>query len=134
MEDALRALQQQVSALQSQDGALGTQLRSPLRIAQIHVELPGENTTVLNRAQAPTGRMLVDQKDLGKPPVFSGKEEDFHLWAKNVEKCVSGVFPNVPGALSFAVSHKMWSQQQRLRSACLNLTLKRLQRCADNSS
>ena len=43
------------------------------------------------------------QTDLGKPPVFSGKEEDFHVWAKNVENCVLGVFPNVRGALSFAV-------------------------------
>ena len=47
--------------------------------------------------------MLVDQKGLGKPPVFSGREEDFHVWAKQVENYVSGVFPNVRGALSFAV-------------------------------
>ena len=103
MEDALRALQQQVSARQSQDAALATQLRSPLKIAQSHGQLPGANTTVLNRAQAPTGRMLVDQTSVGKSPVFSGKEEDFHVCAKKVENCVSGVFPNVPGALSFAV-------------------------------
>ena len=47
--------------------------------------------------------MLVDQKGLGKPPVFSGREEDFYVWAKKVENHVSGVFPNVRGALSFAV-------------------------------
>ena len=54
-------------------------------------------------AQALTRRMLVGQKDLGKPPGFRGKEEDFHVWAKNVEKYVSGVCPNVRGALSCAV-------------------------------
>ena len=44
--------------------------------------------------------MLVD---LGKPPVFSGKEEDFYVWANKFENHVSGVFPSVRGALSFAV-------------------------------
>ena len=39
----------------------------------------------VERAQAPTRRMLVDQKGLGKPPVFSGREEDFHVWAKKVD-------------------------------------------------
>ena len=37
--------------------------------------------------------MLVDPKGLGQPPVFSGREEHFY---------VSGVFPNVRGALTFA--------------------------------
>ena len=35
--------------------------------------------------------------------MFSGREEDFYQWAKKVENNVSGVFPNVRGALSFAV-------------------------------
>ena len=47
--------------------------------------------------------MLVDPKVLGKPPVFfSGRDEDFYVWAKKVENYVSGVFPNVRGALAFA--------------------------------
>ena len=47
-------------------------------------------------------RMLVDPKVLGKPPVFSGREEHFHVRTKKVENYVSGVFPNVRGALTFA--------------------------------
>ena len=35
--------------------------------------------------------------------MFSGREEDLHVWAKRVENYVSGVFPNARGALSFAV-------------------------------
>ena len=35
--------------------------------------------------------------------MFSGREEDFYVWAKKVDNYVSGVFPNVRGALSFAV-------------------------------
>ena len=66
-------------------------------------DLPGAITTVLSRSQAPMRRMLVDPKGLGKPPVFSGREEHFNVWAKKVENYVSGVFPNVRGALSFAV-------------------------------
>ena len=37
------------------------------------------------------------------PPVFSVREEDFYVWAKKVENDVSGVFPNVRGAVSFAL-------------------------------
>ena len=35
--------------------------------------------------------------------MFSDREEDFHVWAKKVENYVSGVFPNVRGALSIAM-------------------------------
>ena len=87
MEDAVRALQQQVNA---------AQLLSQQNIAQGLADLPGAITTVLNRAQAPTRRILfaweshqcsrAEKKLLGK-----------------VEKHVSGVFPNVRGALTFAV-------------------------------
>ena len=35
--------------------------------------------------------------------MFSGKEDDFFVRAKTVENYVSGVFPNVRGALSFAM-------------------------------
>ena len=99
----MRALQQQVNALMSQNAALEAQLLGQQNTAQDLAELPGAITTVLSRVQAPTRRMLVDQKGLGKPPVFSGREEDFHVWAKKVENYVSGVFPNLRGALAFAV-------------------------------
>ena len=79
-----------------------SQLRGKQNIAQGLAELLGAITTVLNR-EAPTRRTLVDQKGLGKPPVFSGREEGFYVWAKKVENYVSGVFPNVRGALTFAV-------------------------------
>ena len=101
MEDAVRALQQQVNALTSQNAALEAQLVSQQNIAGL-AELPGAITTVLSRSQAPMRRMLVDPKGSGKPPVFSGREEHSYVWTKNVENCVSGVFPNVRGALTFA--------------------------------
>ena len=103
MEDAVRVLQQQVNALMAQNATLEAQVLGQQNIAQGLAELLGAITTVLNRAQAPTRRMLVDQKGLGNPPVFSGREEDFYVWAKKVENYVSDVFPNVRGALSFAV-------------------------------
>ena len=93
MEDAVRALQQQVNALMSQNAALEGQSVSQQNIAQGLAELPGAITTVLNRSQAPTRRMLVDAKGFGKPPVFSGREEHFYVWTKKVENNVSGVFP-----------------------------------------
>ena len=114
MEDAVRALQQQVSALTNQNAARETQLGGEQNIAQGLAELLGAITTVLNRAQGPTRRMLVDPRGLGKPLVFSGRGEDFHVWAKKVEKFVSDVFPNVRGALSFAVE----SQDAVTDSSC----------------
>ena len=102
IEDAVRALQQQVSTLTNQNAALEAQLRGQQNIAQGLAELLVAITKVLSRAQAPTRRMLVDWRGLGKPPVFSGREEDFYVWAKKVENYVSGVFPNVRGALTFA--------------------------------
>ena len=57
---------QQVNALMAQNATLEAQLRGQQIIAQGLAELPGATTTVMNRAQAPTKRMLVDQKGLGK--------------------------------------------------------------------
>ena len=81
MEDAVRALQQQVNALMAQNATLEAQLLGQQNIAQGLAELPGAITTVLNRAQSPTRRMLVDPKGLG--------EEHFYVWTKKVENYVS---------------------------------------------
>ena len=111
MEDAVRALQQQMNALMSQNAALEAQLIGQQNVAQGLAELPGAITTVLNRSQAPSRRMLVDPKGLGKPPVFSGREEDFYVWTKKVENFVSGVFPTVRVELwRLLQSRKTWSQ------------------------
>ena len=93
MEDAVRALQQQVNALMSQNAALEAQLVSQQNIAQGLAELPGAITTVLICSQSPIRRMLVDPKGLGNLPVFSGREEHFYVWTKKVENYESGVFP-----------------------------------------
>ena len=66
MEDAARALQQQVRALMNQNAAFEAELRGQQNIARGLAELPGAITTVLHRSQAPTRRMLVDPKGLGK--------------------------------------------------------------------
>ena len=102
MEEAVRALQQQVNALMSLNAALEAQLISQQNIAQGLAELPGAITTVPSRSQAPMRRMLVDPKGLGKPPMFSGREEHFYVWTKKIENYVSGVFPNVRDAVAFA--------------------------------
>ena len=56
--------------------------------------------------------------------MFSGKEEHFYVWTKKIENYVSGVFPNVRGALAFAAE----SHQQQLRLVCRKSELRRLQR------
>ena len=97
MEDAVRALQQHVNALMAQNATLeeAQLLGQQNNIAQSLAELPGATTSVLSCAQAPTRRMLVDQKGLGKPPVFSGREEDFTRGLNESRSRV--VFPNVRG-------------------------------------
>ena len=96
----------QVSALMSQNAVLEAQLVSQQNIAQGLAELLGAITTVLSRSHAPMRRMLVDPKGSGRPPVFSGREEHFFVWTKKVENHVSGVFPNVRGALTFAAESR----------------------------
>ena len=121
MEDAVRALQQQVNALMSQNAALEAQLVSQQNIAQGLAELPRAITTVLSRSQ-------VDPKGLGKPPVFLSREEHFHVWTKKVENYVSGVFPNVCGALTFAAELQDVVTAATVALACLNSELRRLRR------
>ena len=86
----------------NQNAAFEAQLISQQNLAQGLAELPGAITTVLSRSQAPTRRMLVDPKRLGKPPMFSGREEHFYVWTKKIENYLSGAFPNVRGALALA--------------------------------
>ena len=103
--------------MSAQNAALELELRSQKNIAQGLAELPEAITTMLNRVPAPTRRMLVDSRGMGKPPVFSGREEDFHVWAKKKgENYVSGVFPNVRGALPFAVESQDVVHSSRSRS------------------
>ena len=49
MEDTVRALQQQVSALSAQNAALEAELRGQQNIAQGLAELPGAITTMLHK-------------------------------------------------------------------------------------
>ena len=102
MEEAVRALKQQVNALMSQNAALEAQLIGQQNIAQGLAELPGAITTVRSRSQTPTRRMLVDPKGLGKPPMSSSRGGRFYVWTKKIENYVSGVFPNVCGPMAFA--------------------------------
>ena len=117
MEEALRALQQQVNALMSQNAALEAQLISQQNIAQGLAELPGAITTVLSRSQAPTRRMLVDPKGLGKPPMFSGREEDLYVWTKRLRTTCLVCFRTCVVLRRLQLSHKTWSQQ---RLVCQN--------------
>ena len=118
-------MQQQVNALMSQNAALEAQLVSQQNIAQGLAELPGAITTVLSRSQAPMRRMLVDPKGLGKP---AGTEEHFYVWTKKVENYVSGVFPNVRGALTFAAESQEVVTSATVAIGVPELELRRLQR------
>ena len=95
MEETVRALQQQVNVLMSQNAALEAQL---ITLA----EMPGAITTVLSRSQTPLRRILVGPNGLGKPPMLVGREEDFYVWIKKIMNYVSGVLPNVHSTLEFA--------------------------------
>ena len=130
MEDAVRALQQQVNALMSQNAALEAQLVSQQNIAQGLAELPGAITTVLSRSQAPMRRMLVDPKGLGKPPVFSGREEHFYVWAKKVENNVSRCIPECAWSFDVCsrIARRRGHSSNSLQLACLNSELRRLRR------
>ena len=60
--------------------------------------------------------------------MFSGREEHFYVWTKKIENYVSGVFPNVRGALAFAAESQDVGTTATVALACLNSELRRLQR------
>ena len=119
MEDAARALQQQVNELMAENATLEAQLLSQQNIAQGLAELLGAITTVLNRAQAPTRRMLADQKALGKANSVLGQRR--RLLRVDQEGPGLRVWCVPERAGSFGVCSRVaWSQRHQLRSVCLN--------------
>ncbi|CAK0855964.1 unnamed protein product [Prorocentrum cordatum] len=57
----------------------------------------------LARAQADRSRpTLVDTRGLGRPKVFSNKEDDFQNWSQKVESFFSGVFPEAERLLEWS--------------------------------
>eukprot|EP00959_Pyramimonas_sp_CCMP1952_P122523 2561562-Pyramimonas_sp.AAC.1 len=57
----------------------------------------------LARAQADRSRpTLVDTKGLGRPKVFSNKEDEFQNWSQKVESFFSGVFPEAERLLEWS--------------------------------
>ena len=59
---------------------------------------------MLNRAQAPTRKDACGPERLGKATSVLGQRRRLLcVWAKKVDNYMSGRFPNVRGALSFAV-------------------------------
>ena len=92
----------------AQNATLEAQLLGQKNIAQGLAELPGATTTVLNRAQAPTRRMLVDHKRLRKATSVLGQRRRLLRVGQEGRELRVGcvperVFPNVRGALTFAV-------------------------------
>ena len=81
-------MQQQVNVLMSQNAAFEAQLVGQQIIAQGFAEFHGALTIVLSGSQAPMWRMFVNPKGLGKLPVFSGREEHFHVWARSRTTCL----------------------------------------------
>ena len=110
-----------MSALQSHNAALETQLRSQLDIAQGLAELSDVITMVRGRAQSPTRRILVDQTDLRKPPVISDKEEDITCATRRLRSTCRVCFGTCVELCRFQWSRKMLSQQERLRSGVSEL-------------
>ena len=129
MEDALRTLQQQVSAPQNHNAALETQLRSQLGIAQGLAELPGAITMVRDRAQK-LERDACRSVRLGKATGDLRQGRRLHVWVTKVENA-SGVFRNVRGALSFAME-----SQDAVTEGAVALGVSELDVCRekDNSS
>ena len=131
----MRALQQQVNALMSQNGALEAQLVSQQNIAQGLAELPRAITTVLSLSQAPMRSMLVDPKGLGKPRQCSQAEKNISTCGPRRSRTMCLVFFQMRVELRrLQRNRKTWSQQQQLQVACLNSELRRLGRETDSSS
>ena len=107
----------------SQNAPLEAQLISQQNIAQGLAELSGAITTVLKSFTSTNKKdaSFFDPNGLGKPPVFSGRKEDFYVWGPRRSRTTCLVCSRTCVDLwRLQQSRKTWSEQQQLRLACLN--------------
>ena len=98
MEQVVQQLQQQVQQLQQQLLQQQQQQGGGAMMAEA-VAAIRELAAAQNR---PTRPMLVDNKGLGRPQTFNGKEGHFQRWSQKFESFVSGVFPEAGRILTWA--------------------------------
>ena len=103
MGDALRAVQHQVSAPQSQNDAPETQLRSQLNIAQGLSELPAAITMVDPCTCADEKDALSFRMAWENLTYSHAQTENFYVQTPTSQIYVSSMFPNVRASLYRAV-------------------------------
>ena len=116
MEDAVRALQQQVNALMSQNAALEAQLISQQKIAQGLAELPGAITTVLSRSQSTNEKECLSTRKAKESRQCSQAEKNIFTCGPRRSRttCLSCSRTCVE-LWRLQLRRKTWSQQQQLR-------------------
>ena len=92
VEDARRSAQ----ALEE----MRQQMRAGAEVQQALQQLPAQLVEAMhsNRAQ----KLLVDNRGLGKPGMFTNREEDFLTWTRKTSNYVASVFPNSKTILGLA--------------------------------
>ena len=80
-------MEQVVTQLQDELFTLGAQVAAESRLADAVRAINNLATAQVRKDTA----SLIDVKGLGRPKEFSGKEEDFQQWSKNMEAFFAGV-------------------------------------------
>ena len=105
----LLAAVQQLQAQAQQQAALNSALQGLPQAIGVAVAAAGQ--------RPPERRTLVDQKGLGKPQAFSGKEVDFYVWARKLETYVASVYPDVRFSLAWVIEQEVKPTMQDLALA-----------------
>ena len=103
-EQALTLLRQQMDGQNQTITQQGQALSQAATVQQITQALSaGFAASRGGESGTPGLPMLVDNKGLGRPPVSTGKDEQFERWATKVQSYICGVHADLEGPLDWAL-------------------------------
>ena len=76
------------------------QLRDAGQVQAALQQFPEQLASAVRGNREP--RLLVDNRGLGKPGMFSNREEDFLVWTRKTANYVASIFPNAKAVLGLA--------------------------------
>ena len=99
-----QALNQRLEALAAQQAQQAQQAQLAPDLLQRLATLPDQLANVMRNPQA--SRSLVDNRGLGKPPLFTNKEVDFRTWSRKAENYVCAVYADAADLLAMAAERE----------------------------
>ena len=95
-------IERQVEEARRSATALEDMRRQVAQGAQMQAALANLPAAMAEAVKSSGPRLLVDNRGLGKPAMFSNKEEDFLVWTRKTSNYVASIFPNAKEIMRLA--------------------------------